>query len=337
MLVKENVSLINHTTFGVDVSARYFVEVRNTADVRDLLIRPEWKNNHHYFLGGGSNILFTKDYSGLLIQNKITGKEIITENEEYLEVQVGAGESWNDLVHWSVTRNLWGIENLVLIPGTVGASPVQNIGAYGQEAADTIVSVSGVDTETGRSFVFAGEQCEFAYRSSIFKEYPGRFIITRVVYRLSKKRKPCLEYGSIQKLIEGRDAAQLSSLEIAEIITQIRQSKLPSLGEIGMAGSFFKNPIISVEHYQELQKKYPEIPSYPAGDLQVKIPAGWIIEILGFKGVQKGNVGTYKKHALVLVNYGQATGSEVWDFAQEIITKTHNVFGINLEPEVIIL
>ncbi len=337
MIIEQNVSLVPHTTFQVDASAKYFTIIENIDDVFELIETDIWKDESRYVLGGGSNVLFTQDYDGLVVVNNLSGIDVVYEDATHVEVLVAAGEDWHKFVLWTTERNLWGIENLVLIPGTVGASPVQNIGAYGVEAGDVIVSVRGIDTFTNEQFMFSCEECNFAYRSSIFKRYPGRYLITHVQFRLSKIPNPILTYGVVAQRVDEYTTGDINPMVIAAIITTIRESKLPSVDEIGMAGSFFKNPVIGRDQYETLLQQYPNMPSYDVPAELVKIPAGWIIETLGFKGVQEGNVGTYEKHALVLVNHGGATGGEVWNFAQKIIKKSKESFDIELEPEVRVL
>lgn len=318
----------------VEVSAKYFVEIHKSSDITKLIETSQWYNSEHLFLGGGSNILFTQNYPGIIIHNNIKGKDILHEDDTAIHVRVGAGENWHEFVKWSVENGYWGIENLVLIPGTVGAAPVQNIGAYGVEVADSIVSATAVDVLTGEKKTYTHTECEFKYRDSFFKENQGEYCITSVIFRLSKVPQPIIHYGPIQEIINNEGLETPSLQKIAGIITDIRKSKLPDVGSIGMAGSFFKNPIISQQELENIQNKFPDVKFFPLEDGSVKIPAGWIIETLGFKGVTEGKVGTYEKHALVIVNHGNATGKEVWDFARKIMNKVNEVFNIELEPEV---
>jgi len=335
MKIENNKSLKEYATFAIDVSAKYFTTIISEEDISQLLETPQWYNETHCILGGGSNILFTGNYDGIIIHNKILGKEIISETDSEILVRVGAGENWHDLVMWSVSEGYWGIENLALIPGTVGASPVQNIGAYGVEVKDTIVSVDAVDVISGEKKVYTYAECEFEYRSSFFKENEGEYMLTYVTFGLSKKAKPQLSYKDIKAYLGDEENPTIQ--EIANAVISIRNSKLPKVGEIAMAGSFFKNPIIEKAEANLLINKFPDLKYFPTEDGKVKVSAGWIIEYLGFKGLRVGDVGTYSKHALVLVNYGHATGQEVWEFAQKIIQKTYDVFGIDLEPEVRVL
>lgn len=336
MTIEENISLKPYTTFMTEAQARFFAVVESPQELITLIKDPLWKKQP-FILGGGSNILFTQDYEGLVVINNIKGKNIIAETNEYIDVEFMAGESWHECVMWAVDHNLWGIENLVLIPGTIGASPVQNIGAYGVEAADTIHSVVVINTGTQEKEILFHDECQFGYRDSIFKQQPEKYIVTSVIYRLSKKPDPKLSYGSMQIELEKRSISEPRLKDIAETIITIRSSKLPAVGSIGMAGSFFKNPIVSKSHIQDLLGKYPDMPHYALENGSYKIPAGWIIETLGYKGHREGDVGTYENHALVLVNYANAHGSKVWEFAKKIMKESREHFDVTLEPEVIIM
>ncbi len=336
MLIQEKKSLKNYTTFGVDVFADYFIEINTKESFLELLQHPLWQKNT-YIIGGGSNILFTDDYHGLIIHNNILGITILSEDDESMIVKTGAGVDWHEFVMWSVEHNVWGIENLALIPGTVGAAPVQNIGAYGVEAKDTISKVHAIDTETGEEKILFHQDCQFGYRDSIFKKIPGKYFITSVEFTLSKIPRLNIEYGAIVKTLAENNITDPSARDMAETIIKIRSSKLPALGEIGMAGSFFKNPIITAEHATKLLLKYPKMKQFILDTGEVKISAAWLIDYLGYKGIQKGKVGTYSKHALVLVNYGDASGVEVRNFAQKIIVDVYDNFSITLQPEVIVI
>lgn len=335
MVIEEKKSLAEYTTFGVQVMADYFVSIVGPREFKSLMRHPNW-SQERYIIGGGSNILFIQDFSGLIIQNQIKGIDVIDEDEDSMTLQVGSGENWHELVLYSVDKNLWGLENLALIPGSVGASPVQNIGAYGVEAKDTITKVYAIDTITGEDIIFNNNECNFGYRNSIFKKNSGKYFITAVEFKLSKIPILNLEYGAITDKLVELNLTDPSARDMAETIIALRSLKLPAIGEIGMAGSFFKNPIIEKDHANKLIHEFQQMKQFDTSDGKVKISAGWLIDSLGYKGVQEGNVGTYQKHALVLVNYGDATGQEVWDFAQKIIDHVFDVFGITLEPEVII-
>lgn len=319
MNIEENKSLKKYNTFNVESISKYFVSINSINDLKKIISNTIFKDNESYILGGGSNTLFTRDFDGLIIYNNLKGYKVIDDNDTYIDIEIMSGENWHDFVTWSVERNLWNIEKLSLIPGTVGASAVQNIGAYGSEAKDSIVLVNTLDIETGEEKCFDNSKCNFEYRNSIFKSKPNLFI-TSIVFRLNKK-------GDETK----------TSKEVSEEIIKIRKSKLPEIGEIGMAGSFFKNPVIDKTKFDSLIKKYPDIVYFEVSENKFKLSAGWILEKLGYKGLKKGNTGTYHKHSLVLVNHNNATGSEVWSFAEEIMKDIEEKFNIKLEPEVLII
>lgn len=320
----------------MDVTARYFVELTNVSDLHNLITNPLWHTERHFILGGGSNVLFTKDYPGIVVYNNIKGIEVVSDDATSITVRVAAAESWHDVVMWSVEQKLWGIENLALIPGTVGAAPVQNIGAYGVEVASSIHTVDVVDTTNGRAFTLTQSECQFGYRTSVFKTHPHYFV-TGVTFVLSKIPQPQLSYDALSTAVESQNREVVTSRDVAEAVMEIRRSKLPEVGEIGMAGSFFKNPIIDRIHAQALTARYPNMRVFDVSPEQVKISAGWLIETLGYKGYREGQVGTYDKHALVLVNHANATGAEVWQFAQKIMDEVQETFGIQLEPEVLVV
>lgn len=337
MNIQEFVELNTFSTFMVQATARYFTTVTSVEDITSLLHHEVWKDNKRYLLGEGSNTLFVGNYEGLVIRNHIQGLEVISENENTVTVKVGAGENWHQFVLWTLDQGLWGIENLALIPGTVGAAPVQNIGAYGVEVKQTVVQVHAIDTETKEEHVFTNEQCNFSYRNSMFKEHEGKYIITHVVFECNKHGAPILEYDRVQQELDNKTITDPHPQDVAEAIIAIRDDKLPRVGKLGTAGSFFKNPVIDSTHAQQLLEKFPTMKQFSTEHGEVKLSAAWLIEYLGYKGVQDGSVGTYAKHALVLVNHGGATGVEVLNFAQKIITDVKKVFGITLEPEVRII
>lgn len=337
MIFTENTSLKDYTTFGVEVSARYFASFSDESMLREIVRSQEWKDNKHYILGGGSNILFTEDFDGVVIKNDVRGVEIVKQDDDFVWVRVGSGESWHEFVLWAVNHQYWGIENLALIPGTVGAAPVQNIGAYGVEAEETIHSVEVFDLESGDAVSLLHDECEFGYRNSIFKQNPDRYVVIQVVFQLKKKGKPRIEYGSLKNNLDEQGIVHPTLQNMVDTVMSVRRSKLPDVGEIGMAGSFFKNPVIDREHFETLQKQFPDILFFELDNGMMKIPAGWLIETLGYRGAHHGNVGTYDKHALVLVNHGGATGKQVWDFAQKIMHDVYETFHITLEPEVLIV
>ena len=286
-------------------------------------------------LGGGSNILITKDQDAYILKNEIKGIEVIDEDEDKVLVKVGAGENWHNLVLWAISQNLGGIENLALIPGCVGAAPMQNIGAYGVEQESVFHSLNAIDLNEGTSRVFFKEDCKFGYRESVFKnEFKGKYIITQVNYIFSKNHVLNTSYGAINQKLEEKSIDKPTIEDVAQAVIEIRQSKLPDPKEIPNTGSFFKNPIVSIEILDQIKLTYPEAVNYPIDDKFVKIPAAWLIEKTGFKGKQKGDAGTHKNHALVLVNYGNATGDEMLSFEKSIQDGVEKTFGIKLEPEV---
>jgi UDP-N-acetylmuramate dehydrogenase len=334
-MIEKNKNIKAYNTFMVPVFARYFAIAHDYSSLYQILDSQEWSGTEKKMvLGGGSNMLFTKDYDGFIIKNEIKGITIVHEDAASIIVRVGAGEPWHDFVMWSVERGYWGIENLVLIPGTVGGSPVQNIGAYGVEVGDSIDSIECISLHDGKKQIYTQDECGFGYRTSIFKQQQGgNVFITYVYFKLQKQGTPILHYGGVAEVCAERGITQPTPMDIARVIIDIRKSKLPDVGEIGMAGSFFKNPVVSEEYFTTLQKRFPTIPHFKSDD-GIKIPAGWLLEFLGYKGFQDGNVGNYHKHALVVTHNGQGTGREVWDHVQNIIQKTYDRFGIQLEPEV---
>jgi UDP-N-acetylmuramate dehydrogenase len=289
------------------------------------------------FLGGGSNVLFTKDFDGLVIQNQLKGIDTIYEDENIAEIAVKSGESWHDLVLWSLEKGFFGLENLSLIPGSVGAAPMQNIGAYGEEIKNWCTKVIALNLKTSELETFTNEACEFGYRESIFKrKLKNQYYIYEVHFKLDKKRVVNCNYGDIKKILEEKCIDTPSPKDVSNAVIEIRSSKLPNPSELGNAGSFFKNPVISIPEFNNLQIAYPEIPNYP--DVNgIKIPAGWLIEQSGFKGKIVGNIGSHAKQALVIVNYGNATGIEIFNYSQTIIDFVKSKYGIELEREVNII
>jgi UDP-N-acetylmuramate dehydrogenase len=339
-LLKENISLQPYNTFGIDVKARFFAEIFTEEDLRELSLLPVFTENRLLVLGGGSNMLFTKDYEGLVLKLSIPGISAArsAENEDQVMVTAGAGIVWNDLVNYCVEQDFAGLENMSLIPGTVGASPIQNIGAYGVELKDVFESCRAFEIATGtiRKFEFA--DCHFAYRDSIFKnELKGQYVITEVTFRLNTQARINTQYGAIQAVLADRGIRRPTIADISKVVSEIRVSKLPDPSTIGNAGSFFKNPVIEKAQYESILKTFPDLISYPVGKEKVKLAAGWLIESCGFKGIAEGNTGTWKNQALVLVNHGQATGAEVYSFSEKIIDTVEAKFGVKLEREVNIL
>lgn len=336
-MIREHInhSLLNLNSFHVAEYADRVVEFDNKNDLNSIFAEvcaPEqW-----LVVGGCNNILFTKRFAGTLIKPTGTDITVKAEFDDSTIVEVAAGVEWDDLVEWTVERDLWGMENLSLIPGKVGAAPVQNIGAYGAEAKDVIERVHYFDVEERKHHTIGNAECHFAYRDSIFKrELKGKVIITSVEFRLSKHTQPNLAYGDLSKEVEARGGSTLKN--IREAVCAIRRSKLPDTNILGNAGSFFKNPIVNKSLSEELKSKYEDMPIYPLSGEKCKLAAGWLIDKAGLKGYRKGNVGVHERQALVLVNLGGATGSEVIDFAREVQDTVKEKFGIEIEPEVNIL
>ncbi|MBE0639160.1 MAG: UDP-N-acetylmuramate dehydrogenase [Bacteroidales bacterium] len=335
MLIKENFPLKQFNTFGIDVKAKYFVELKNDDEIVSFISKGFWRDKKFLILNGGSNILFTKDFDGVVMKIITRGIELKDETEESTLVKAKAGENWHQFVCWCISANLGGLENLSLIPGNVGAAPIQNIGAYGVEQKDVFESLEALEMNSCKIITFNRKECKFGYRSSIFKkELKNKYIILSVTYRLSKKPVFNTGYGDIQRELAGAGDKELTLKKISDAICRIRSSKLPDPVKIGSAGSFFKNPAISREKYIDLLKKYPGLPGYPGEKGGYKIPAGWMIDHLGWKGFRHGDAGVCATQALVLVNYGHADGSEILKLAQKIQESVETEFGIILEPEV---
>lgn len=336
LAIAENVSLKPFNTFGIDVNARYLLIAKDTAVLKEALA---WAKQHNLavtIMGGGSNILFTHAIDGLVIIIQTQGIEIIEQQGTTAIVEVAAGVVWHNLVRWAVTQGLGGIENLSLIYGTVGAAPVQNIGAYGVEFKDVCHSVTALNRKTGELHTFTPEQCQFSYRDSLFKHQPEQWIITQVRIKLDYQAPLHISYAALQQNLPNQ-TAQLSYLEVSDLVIKTRQQRLPDPAQFGNAGSFFKNPIVSLEQAQQLQQQYPDLITYPYAINQVKLAAGWLIDKSGLKGVRDGEVGTYPQQALVLVNYGEATGEAILAFAKKIQQIVKEKFGVELEPEPVVL
>lgn len=336
MNIQKNISLLPYNTFGLEARAAHFAEIHTLEELHQCIgsgIKPV------LILGGGSNMLLTQDQEALVIKNQLQGIRIVRTFKNRVWVEAGAGENWHQLVLWAVENGLGGIENLSLIPGTVGAAPIQNIGAYGVELKDVFVKLTAMSLQTGHLRQFTRTACRFGYRDSVFKrEEKGKWCITSVVFTLTKARhKINTSYGDIAKTLESMHITQPDIADVSKAVVQIRSSKLPDPAKIGNCGSFFKNPETSREVLERIQLTHPNAPHFPLADGRVKIPAGWLIEQCGWKGKRVGNTGCYEKQALVLVNYGGALGSEVKALAQDIIRSVQQTFGIELEPEVNIL
>lgn len=329
---QENYSLLAHNTFGIDVKARCFLEYHSVDELRDLIAQG-LITKPYLHIGGGSNLLFTKDYPGTILHSRIGGIEVLDENEDEVHVQVGAGVEWDALVAECVRRGWYGAENLSLIPGEVGASAVQNIGAYGVEVKDLITFVKTVNIR-GEARVYSSDECRYAYRSSIFKsaEMKGVFV-TQVCFRLSKREYYTLDYGTIRQELEKLDK-EITLETVRRVIIEIRKSKLPDPKVTGNAGSFFMNPIVSRERFEALQKQYPHMPFYAMADGTVKIPAGWMIDQCGWKGKALGPAAVHPNQALVLVNCGGATGHDILALSDAVRASVSDKFGIDIHPEV---
>jgi UDP-N-acetylmuramate dehydrogenase len=333
MNISENFSLKEYNTFGIAASAKYFAAFSSSEELDELL---SFEKNR-LILGGGSNILFTRDYSGLVLKNEIKGIEVVHEDAHYVYVKAGAGENWHQFVLFCIGRDLAGVENLSLIPGNVGASPMQNIGAYGVEIKDVFHDLEAHHLHDKKTMTFSNADCGFGYRESVFKnKYKGQFVILNVTFRLNKTPHYNTSYGAIEEELQKMNA-EVSIRSISQAVINIRSSKLPDPKVIGNAGSFFKNPTVVVAKYNELKEKYPSMPGYPQPGGDIKLAAGWLIEQCGWKGYRKGDAGCHSRQALVLVNYGNARGNEIYELSEEILQSVRSKFGITLEREVNII
>jgi UDP-N-acetylmuramate dehydrogenase len=336
--MKQNHSLKPYNTFGIDVSAKYFVEAETVGEIISALKFARENKLPMMLFSGGSNMLLTHDFEGLVLKLNLKGIEIVSENEDFVKVKVNSGENWHNFVQWTLEKNLGGLENLSLIPGNAGTAPMQNIGAYGVEIKDAMTELSALEIKTGEIKKFSNEECRFGYRESVFKnELKNQFIILDVTFQLAKRNYQLhTEYGAIQSELEKLNIQNPTIQDVSKAVINIRQSKLPDPKEIGNSGSFFKNPVISKSDFEEIQKAHPEISAYHSGD-EVKIAAGWLIENAGWKGKRFGDAGVHEKQALVLVNYGNASGQEIFDLSEKIIADIFQKFGIRLEREVNII
>lgn len=333
-LIQQNISLKPYNTFDIAVQASYFAEVHHVSELKEVFLSPLAKEKELLVLGGGSNMLFTKNFDGLVIKMSIPGISFNV-NDTNVAVTAGAGVVWNDLVNYCVQNGFAGLENLTLIPGTVGASPIQNIGAYGVELKDVFANCTAYEIATGNLKTFNYADCKFGYRESVFKnELKGKYIITSVTFNLSTIPNLQTTYGAITAELDKRAISKPTIADISKVVAEIRVSKLPDPKTIGNAGSFFKNPIISKDTFDQLIIKFPDVVHYPAANGNVKLAAGWLIEQCGFKGMVVGNTGTWKNQALVLVNHGGASGHEVYVFSEHIINTVFKQYGIKLEREV---
>jgi len=336
--IQSNVSLKPYNTFGINVNARYWVDVQHEDDLQTLFQLTDYVDTPKLILGGGSNVLLCQDFDGMVVHLDIQGIDVVREDEQHVYLRVGAGVNWHELVLHCVDHAYAGMENLSLIPGTVGAAPMQNIGAYGVEIEQVFDSLTAIDRQTGESRQFSHADCAFGYRESVFKrELKGQYIVTGVTFRLNKQPTFHTRYGAIQETLEamGVSDEKLSIRAISNAVIRIRRSKLPNPAEIGNAGSFFKNPEIPQTQFDALKATYPDIPGYPlASTGRVKVPAGWLIEQAGWKGHRTGDAGVHAKQALVLVNYGNATGHEILALARQVQQSVQEKYGIEITPEV---
>ena len=334
--IEKNVSLLPFNTFAIDAKAKLFCTVRSVEDVQALIQSEVFKNEKHLILGGGSNLLLTKDPDALVIRNEIKGIKVMAESDNAITLEVGSGENWHGFVLYCVDHNFGGVENLSLIPGTVGAAPMQNIGAYGVEVRNCIVKVDVVDLKTGKVSSLTNEECRFGYRESIFKhEYKDICFITAVTFTLTKRDHHLnTSYGAIRDVLTQQGIETPTIRGISNAVISIRQSKLPDPAKIGNAGSFFKNPSVTQEIFDLIRKSYPNVPSFNDANGLFKIPAAWLIEQCGWKGKTLSNIGVHQHQALVLVNYGGGKGSDIWQLAMNIQSSVKEKFNITLQPEV---
>jgi UDP-N-acetylmuramate dehydrogenase len=336
--VQRDVSLTHFNTFGLPARAALLATIETPAQLAPLIDVPEWLSLPRFVLGGGSNLILSGDFPGLMLQVRIPGRALIAEAADAWLVRAGAGENWHDFVRWTLERGWPGLENLALIPGTVGAAPVQNIGAYGLEIAERLQSVEAIELATGERATFDRAACCFGYRDSVFKrEASGCYLITAVTFRLPKPWQPLTGYADVARELAARQIADPTARDIAEAVIAIRSRKLPDPAQIGNAGSFFKNPRVGAATFAGLAAHYPDLPSYPQPDGTVKLAAGWLIERCGWKGRNLGPVGVYEQQALVLINRGGARGTDVLRLAQAIQTSVRATFGVELEPEPVVL
>ena len=337
-VVQARANLRELNSFGLSAVAQHLVRVRSEADVRRIVDHPVWGRAPKFILGGGTNIVFTRDVEPLVLKVEIAGRRVLEARDDAWIVEAGAGEAWHDFVAWTLAQGCPGLENLALIPGTVGAAPVQNIGAYGVELKDRFDSLDAVDLVTGRTVTLDGPACRFGYRDSVFKQHlAGKSVITRVRFRLPRPWAPVLGYQDLERRVAETGVADPSPQQVFDWVCAIRRAKLPDPGAIGNAGSFFKNPVVSAEQCRDIIGRDPEVVHYPMPDGHVKLAAGWLIDACGWKGKSIGGAGVFEKQALVLVNRGGATGGEVVTLARAIQESVYGRFGIRLEPEPVVV
>ncbi len=334
MEIHDNFSLKKHNTFGIEAKAKQFVAVHNEDELREILSLH--KNDKKFILGGGSNMLLTKDVDALVIHIDLKGKKVVKADDDFVWVEAKAGENWHEFVLFTIDQNFGGLENMSLIPGNVGTTPVQNIGAYGTEIKDTFVSCEAMNIETQQIRIFTNAECNFGYRESVFKNIEkDKYIITSVVFKLTKRNhKINTSYGDITAELAKQNVAMPTLKDVSNAVIAIRQSKLPDPKELGNSGSFFKNPIILKSEFEKIHPKFPDMKFFEVSETEVKVPAGWLIEQAGFKGKRFGDAGIHKNQALVLVNYGNATGAEILAVSKDIQKTVFEKFGIAIEAEV---
>ena len=338
MNIIENYPLLKLNTFGVDVKAKYFTSINTINELIEATKTNVFKDLELLILGGGSNILFTKDFDGLVILNNIKGKEIISQNQQSIFLKIGAGENWHELVMYCVDNGWGGIENLSLIPGNTGTAPMQNIGAYGVEIKETFLELEALEISSGKIVKFNNSDCEFGYRESVFKnKMKNQYIILNITLELKKNPVLNINYGDVKAILESQNIKNPAIKEVSNAIIRIRQSKLPDPKKIGNSGSFFKNPLVSLNQLELIKKNYPNVVNYEINENEFKIAAGWLIERAGWKGKKFNNYGIHEKQALVLVNYGLANGMEIFELSEKIILDIKDKFGITLEREVNII
>ncbi|MBC3422250.1 UDP-N-acetylmuramate dehydrogenase [Pseudomonas sp. RW3S2] len=330
---QERVSLKPFNTFGIDVAARYLTQAHDDEEVRQALKLAEQRQLPVLIVGGGSNLLLTRDVDALVLHMASCGRRILSDDGECVVIEAESGEPWHPFVQWSLAQGLCGLENLSLIPGTVGAAPMQNVGAYGVEIKDVFAGLTALDRETGELRDFTLDECAFAYRDSVFKRNPGRWLILRVRFVLSRTLRAHLDYGPVRQRLQEQGVQEVTAQAISDAICSIRREKLPDPAELGNAGSFFKNPVVSAQLAEGIRARYPNLVAYPQAEGQVKLAAGWLIEQAGWKGYREGDAGVHRLQSLVLVNYGQASGAQLHALAQRIQADILERFGVELEME----
>jgi len=336
--IKENISLRSFNTFKIEAFGAYFVEINSVADFLELIKTDTYKNNPHLIIGGGSNILFTQNFNGIVIKNNLKGIGLINENADEIIVKAAAGENWHEFVLWCIEKNYCGLENLSLIPGCVGASPMQNIGAYGVEIKDVFYELEAINATTGETKIFTKADCEFGYRESVFKtKFKGQFLISSVSFKLNKHANLNTTYGAINSELDAMKITQPSVKDVSNAVIAIRQSKLPDPKVTGNAGSFFKNPEVTKEKFDSLKKSFDNIISYPLAKGNFKLAAGWLIEQCGLKGFERNGAAVHSKQALVLINKDNCNGKAVFELSDYVLQKVFDKFGVTLEREVNII